>query len=114
MPLAVRRLALRFDILGRPCGILAALEPLRVRKLSPDGMLLESRDPLAVGSSHEFQLIDGKTSVRVRAAVRRLRPSSDEQSFLVGLEFVNLNPRSSVVVERWLSGQWTQRAPRGA
>ncbi len=74
MPLADRRLASRFEIVGKQWGVLDALEPLRVRNLSAEGMLLECPDPLAVGSVHEFQLIDGTTSVRVRAAVRHLSP----------------------------------------
>ena len=108
MPLADRRLASRFEIVGPQWGILDALEPLRVRNLSPEGMLIESPSPLAVGSIHEFQLIDGTTSVRVRAAVRHLSPlrqASAEGYFLVGLEFLNLTTRSTVVVERWLNGQ---------
>ena len=116
MSLADRRLASRFEIVGEQMGILDALEPLRVRNLSPEGMLLESPNPLAVGSIHEFQLIDGTTSVRVRAAVRHLSPlrqSSAERYFLVGLEFLNLQARSSVVIERMLNQQSARPAPEG-
>jgi hypothetical protein len=117
MPQADRQSPSRFDIAGRQRGTLDALEPLRVRNLSSDGMLLESPNPLAVGSIHEFQLIDGTTSVRVRAAVRHvslLPQSSAERYFLVGLEFLDLTTRSSVVVERWLNGQPAQPSRRGA
>ena len=72
MPLADRRFASRLEIVGDQSGMLDALEPLRLRNLSSDGMLLESSHPLTVGSIHEFQLIDGSTSVRVRAAVRHM------------------------------------------
>jgi PilZ domain len=114
MPLADRRLASRFEVVGTQLGILDVLEPLRVRNLSLDGVLLEYPNPLAVGSIYEFQLIDGTTSARVRAAVRHvspLRQSSAGRYFLVGLEFLNLDTRSSVVIERLLNKQPAGPAP---
>ena len=117
MPLADRRLASRFEIVGKQWGVLDALEPLRVRNVSSEGMLLESPSPLAVGSVHEFQLIDGPTAVRVHAAVRHLSPmrqSITERYFLVGLEFLNLDTRSSAVIEGWLHEQLSLPAQREA
>jgi len=116
MPLADRRLASRFEIVDKQSGILDALEPLRVRNMSSDGMLFECPNPLTVGSIHEFQLIDGSTSVRVRAAVRHsspVRQSSADRYFLVGLEFLNLQARSSEVIERMLNQQSAGPAPEG-
>jgi hypothetical protein len=116
MPLADRRFASRLEIVGDQSGMLDALEPLRLRNLSSDGMLLESSHPLTVGSIHEFQLIDGSTSVRVRAAVRHMslgRQSSADRYFLVGLEFLNLQARSSEVLERILNQQSAKPAPEG-
>jgi hypothetical protein len=117
MPLADRRLASRFDVVGGQWGMLDALEPLRVRNISPEGMLLESPNPLAVGSVHEFRMNDGTTAVRVHAAVRHLSPlrqSIAERYFLVGLEFLGLDNRSSAVIERWNHQQPAQPAPEGA
>jgi hypothetical protein len=117
MPLASRRSAPRSGIAGKPGGTLDALEPLSVRALSPDGMLIESPNPLEVGSIHEFQLMDGTSSVRVRAAVKHvspLRQSSDGRYFLVDLEFLNLNSRSSAAVERWLNGRSARSTHREA
>ena len=107
MPLAGRRPVPRFELAGEPTGMLDALEPLSVRALSRDGMRIESPNPLEVGSIHEFQLIDGTATVRVRAAVRHLFPlpqGSGQRYFLVDLEFLNLTGEPSVEVERWLSG----------
>jgi hypothetical protein len=106
-----RRSASRFDTVGEPSGILDAFEPLSVRSLSADGMLIESPNPLDVGSIHEFQLFDGTASVHVRAAVRHvspLRQSSAEGYFLVDLEFLSPDTRSSVAIEQWLSGKSAQ------
>ena len=112
MPLADRRLASRFEILGGQWGILDALEPLRVRNVSAEGMLLESPNSLAVGSIHEFQLIGGATAVRVHAAVRHVSPlrhSTTDRYFLVGLEFLNLDSRSTMAIERWRMAQPTSK-----
>lgn len=117
MPMADRRPASRVETVGRPWGTLDALEPLRVRSLSADGMLLETPNPLEVGSVHEFELIDGTASARVRAAVRRVSPSRESGAaryFLVDLEFLNLDTRSSVLVERWLNGRFAPSTPREA
>ena len=114
MPPGDRRLASRSEIVGEQSGMLDALEPLRLRNLSSDGMLLECPNPLTVGSIHEFQLIDGSTSVRVRAAVRHMslgRQSSADRYFLVGLEFLNLQARSSEAIERMLNQQSATPAP---
>jgi len=114
MPLAHRRLASRSKVVGKRWGMLDALEPLRVRNLSSSGMLVECPNPLEVGSIHEFQVIDGTTVVRVRAAVTHsslLRRASAERYFLVGLEFLNLSARLSGVVERWLNRRPAQSTP---
>jgi hypothetical protein len=102
-----RRSASRFETVSEPSGILDAFEPLSVRSLSPDGMLIESPNLLEVGSTHEFQLVHGTASVHVRAAVRQvspLRQSSAERYFLVDLEFLNLDNPSTAVIEQWLNG----------
>ena len=116
MPLAGRRSASRSGIVGKPSGTLDALEPLSVRTLAPDGMRIESPHPLEAGSIHEFQLFDGAASVRVRAAVRHVSPlrlSSAGRYFLVDLAFLDLDARSSVVVEQWLKGQSAQPTRKG-
>jgi hypothetical protein len=108
MPQGDRHPASRFESTSEPSGILDAFEPLSVRNLSSEGMLIECPSPLEVGSIHEFQLIDGTTSVRVCAAVRHVslsRQSSAERYFLVELEFLNFNTRSFAAVERWIKGK---------
>jgi hypothetical protein len=117
MPLADRRLASRFDIVGTPWGTLDALEPMRVRNLAPEGMLVESPTPLAVGSVHEFELIDGIITARVQAAVRHLsspRQPGTARCFLMGLEFLNLDARSSAGIERMINQQSVHAFAKGA
>ena len=96
MPLADRRLASRYEIVGQPWGTLETFEPLRVHNLSREGMLVESAAPLAVGSVHEFQLINGTVTARIRAAVRHVSSAGQEGSgsgYLIGLEILNLTYR---------------------
>jgi hypothetical protein len=105
--MADRSPASHIDIVGEATGILDALEPLSVRGLSAEGMLIESPNPLEVGSIHEFRLVQGATAVGVRAAVRRvspLRQPSAEGYFLVDLEFLDLDSRSSLTVGGWVNG----------
>jgi|PlaIllAssembly_1097288.scaffolds.fasta_scaffold204881_1 hypothetical protein len=116
MTLGGRRSVPRLATVSEPRGILDALEPLSVRSLSPDGLRIESPHPLEAGSIHEFQLFDGAASVRVRAAVRHVSPlrlSSAGRYFLVDLAFLDLDARSSVVVEQWLKGQSAQPTRKG-
>ena len=108
MPLADRRLASRFDVVGDPWGTLDALEPMRVCNLAPEGMLVESQTPLALGSVHQFELASDTVTVFVRAAVRHLSPErrpGAAPSFLVGLEFLHLDARTSAEIEHLIHEQ---------
>jgi hypothetical protein len=106
MPLADRRSASRVEIIGKPWGTLETLEPLRVRNLSREGMLLESATPLAVGSVHVFQVVDGTVTARIRAAVRHVSPvrqaGGGGQWYLTGLEFLSLDIEAAAGIERML------------
>jgi hypothetical protein len=105
MPLADRRLASRFEIVGKPWGTLETLEPLRVRNLSREGMLLESATPLAVGSVHVFQVVNGTVTARIQAAVRHVssaRQAGSGQWYLTGLEFLTLDAEAAAGIERIL------------
>jgi hypothetical protein len=117
MPLADRRMTSRFDIVGNPWGTLDSLEPMRVCDLAPGGMLVESSTPLAVGSVHQFDLIDGTITARVRAVVRHLsspRQPGAVRRFLVGLEFQDLDAQSAASVERIIDEQSAHAYRKGA
>ena len=96
MLLAHSCLASRCEIAGKPWGSLETLDPLRVRNLTREGMLVESSTPLEIGSVHEFQLISGTVTARIRAAVRRVSSALQVGSgrwYLVGLEILSLTYR---------------------
>ena len=105
MPQADWSLASGSDPVGESWGTHDALTPVRVRNLTPGGMLVESPIPLDVESVHEFELIEGASTARVRAAVRHLsslyHPGA-ARCFLMRLEFLNLGTRSSAEIERMI------------
>ena len=116
MRLGNRRLASRFEVVGKPWASVETFETLRVRNLAREGMLVESETPLAVGSVHEFQLVSGTVMAHVRAAVRHLssaRQAGSERWYLVGLEFLGLDAQTAARIKRILREQPAQAIPRG-
>jgi hypothetical protein len=98
MPLADRRVAARFEIVGELWGSVQALEALRVCNLTPEGALVESVVPLPVGSVHSLRLTQGAQATEVRAAVRHLSPVYLEgggRRYRVGLEFLNVTDQAA-------------------
>jgi hypothetical protein len=98
MPLADRRVATRFEIVGELWGSVQALESMRLCNLTPEGALVESVVPLPVGSVHPIRLIRGAEAMEVRAAVRHLSPVSLEggnRCYRVGLEFLNVTEQAA-------------------
>lgn len=98
MPLADRRVAARFEIVGELWGSVQALQPLRICNLAPEGALVESLVPLPVDSVQPLRLIQGAQSVDVRAAVRHMSPVDFEggvRRYRVGLEFLNVTERAA-------------------
>jgi hypothetical protein len=94
MPTADRRQATRFEFVGDQLGSVQGLEPLRVRNLGREGLLIESVAPIPVGSVLGLHMIHGTTSAQVQAAVRHQSPTNHSgggEQFLVGLEFINLD-----------------------
>jgi hypothetical protein len=98
MPLADRRVAARFEIIGELWGSVQSLEPLRICNLAPEGALVESLVPLGVGSVQSIRLVEGAQATELRAAVRHLStialPGGDRR-YRVGLEFLNVTEQAA-------------------
>jgi len=117
MRLADRRMATRFEILGELWGSVQATEPLRLCNLGREGALIESGDPLPVGSTQAIRLIRGANTAEIRATVRHLSPVYQEgggRRYLVGLEFMNLDKQATVWVEHIMNEQLEGSIPDGA
>ena len=108
MASADRRQATRFEFVGDQLGSVHGLEPLRVRNLGRDGLLIESVAPIAVGSVLGLHMIHGTASAQIQAAVRHQSPASHSgngEQYLVGLEFINLDEDARGWIDEVLDAQ---------
>lgn len=108
MPLADRRVAARFEIVGQLWGSVQALQPLHICNLAPEGALVESLAVLPVGSVQPLRLIQGAQCVDVRAAVRHASQVDYEggvRRYRVGLEFLNVTEQAAAWIGRLMDEQ---------
>ncbi len=97
-----RRVAPRFEVLGGLWGSVEMLEPMRVHNIAPEGMLTESRTPMAVGTVLALRLLRGCDAVVIRAGVRHSTPAdavAGTGRYLVGLEFLDLDSQATKLVD---------------
>lgn len=114
MTLADRRRVTRFEFVEDQWGSLQTLEPLGLRNLGPDGLLIESVTPLSVGSIHTIRLMHKASAAQCQVSVRHLTPGSATgtgQPYLVGLQFVNLDDQATALVQQVLSEPAGQEDP---
>lgn len=106
MTLTDRRRVTRFEFVEDQWGSLQTLEPLGLRNLGPEGLLIESATPLSIGSLHMIRLMHRTRSAQCQVAVRHLSPENgagSAQRYLVGVEFVNLDDQASALVRQVLA-----------
>ena len=97
-PIANRRSAERFDVVGALWGQLELMDPARVCNVSTTGALLDSPRPAALDASQEVRLIVDGLEVAVESHirhVRRVESASSAPRYLIGVEFSS--PPLSVV-----------------
>lgn len=85
-----------------PGGTIRAQLSARFLDLSVAGAMLHLEAPLAVGAIHDFQLDLAGKAVWVQAEVRRCLPAERGPGFLVGVEFVGVDPHDLEVVRQYL------------
>jgi hypothetical protein len=101
-----RRVQPRFEIVGELWGTVEAVLALPLRNIGIGGALVESNIPLAVESIHRlrWKSEDRETVVEVRVRhVRHADASDGERGYLIGIEFLSLNPVIAGQVQQWLS-----------
>lgn len=101
MRLADRRSVTRFEIVGELWGSAEVLETLKVCNLAPEGALIESATPLAVGSVQPIRVTQGTQSTKLQAAVRHLSPvylAGGERRYRMGLEFLNVDEKAATCI----------------
>jgi hypothetical protein len=99
-----RRIRPRFELVGELFGTLETVLRLPLRNVGVGGALFESHVPLALESIHRllWKCDDRETAVQVR--VRHVRPvesPAGERSFLIGIEFMALNPVIVSQIHKW-------------
>jgi c-di-GMP-binding flagellar brake protein YcgR len=76
--------------------------PARLLDLSVGGALLHLATPLEVGAIHDFSLsIEGRT-IWVQAEVRRCAAADRDPGYLVGVQFVGIDPQDERVLREYL------------
>jgi hypothetical protein len=95
----------RFDIVGELPGTLETVLRLSMADVSSGGVLVQSQVMLPPDSTHRLTLSAGdrdfSTPVRVRH-VREVVTDSGERTFLLGLEFVALDPALLAHMPEWI------------
>ena len=88
---------------------MAAEEALRLRNVSIGGALVETPWPLSVDSVHRVRLESERHHAMVQARVRHVRASEDSECYVVGFEFVGVEPRVAEQLEQLVSRQLPMR-----
>lgn len=98
-----RRGQVRFEVFGAFWGTFDAGDAVRVRDLTPHGALIEAHQPLAVESIQSVCLMFDGQPATADARVRHLRATSEQDRYLVGVEFLNKSTAFLDAVERLIT-----------
>ena len=105
-----RRLRPRFEIMGELWGTLEVALHLPMKNVGIGGALFESPIPLAAESIHRLTWKADERETAVQVRVRHARPieSADgECGYLIGIEFLSLNPLIGAQIQEWLAATGT-------
>ena len=100
-----RRTRPRFEIVGELWGTLETVLRLPLQNVSRGGALIHSHVPLPSHSVHRLAFQSGgqDLSVPVRVSHVDTQVSADgERTYLIGVEFLSVQPALLELVERWL------------
>lgn len=106
-----RRRSPRVDLLADVQGHVVTLdERVTIRQISHGGMTVETTAPLSPRIVHDFRLSAGDRSAVVKGRVvhSRVRIDRDVVTYLAGVQFVDLAPEASALVDGFL-----ERFPAG-
>jgi len=101
-----RRTRPRFDIVGDLWGTLETVLTLPLKNISRGGALIHSHVPLPSQSVHRlaFQSDGQDLSVPVRVSHVDAQVSADgERTYLIGIEFLSMQPALLELIERLLA-----------
>lgn len=90
--MADRRRRVRFEIVGRLPGAVATEAPVHLEDLGLGGMLVRAPWPLQMDSTHTVRLGSAQEFSTLQARVRHVRRAPASDDYLIGLEFVDVEP----------------------
>jgi hypothetical protein len=109
-----RRAELRFEIVGDLWATVATTQSLPLLNLGSGGLLVESADPLVVGSVQHLRLTIREEANEVGAAVKHVRPAPGKPDrYLVGLAFLDLPAAARQALESVISEHGSDESPSG-
>ncbi len=95
-----RRGELRFEIVGDLWATLTTAQSLPLLNLGSGGVLVESADPLVVGSAQRLRLRVQDDVTEVGATVKHVRPAPGKPDrYLVGMAFLDLSPAARRTID---------------
>ena len=103
-----RRIRPRFELVGELWGTLETVIRLPIRNIGLGGALFESHVPLAAESIHRltWKCEDREAALQVRVRhVRPLETADGKQGYLIGIEFLSLNPLVAEQIEKWMESR---------
>lgn len=101
-----RRNRPRYDIVGELWGTLETVVRMPLRNVARGGVLMESKVPLAPSSVHRLNFAWNGEEMPAQVCVRHVRPALNpdgEPCFLIGLEFMSLQPVLSDRISQWMA-----------
>lgn len=101
-----RRNRPRYDIVGELWGTLETVVRMPLRNVGRGGLLMESHVPLAPNSVHRLSFSSNGEEMPAQVCVRHVRPATTvegEPCFLIGLEFISVQPIMVDRISQWLA-----------
>ena len=108
--MADRRRRVRFEIVGRLPGAVATEAPVHLEDLGLGGVLVRAAWPLTLDSTHTIRLGSSHEFSTLQARVRHVRRAVPTDDYLIGLEFVDVEPDTRERLHR-IVGHNTPPAP---
>ena len=101
-----RRIRPRYDIVGDLWGTLETVLRLPLRNVSPGGALIESHVALPTESVHRLTFRCEGQDAAAQVRIRHVKPTlslEGERMYLIGVEFLSMDPAIVGQVERWMA-----------
>jgi hypothetical protein len=104
----------RVEILGELRGEVTVFEPISIKEISPNGVLVETAFPLQLDSLHDFRLTLGERSVVIKGRIAHCSISDVDHELVIyrsGVEFIEPPERVHGVISEFIETIKAGRRP---